>query len=1453
MTDRIDMTETDGPHTGGPEAGGPEAIAIIGMAGRFPAAGDIDALWRLLEAGGTAMKPVPADILARSIHARIHDRPGYVPVMSGLDDPDCFDAGFFRMPPREAAFMDPQQRLLLETAWAAFEDAALIPGDRDGLRTGVFASVNISGYLIANVMPRVHDGSIDPVEVVIANDKDYAATRIAYEFGLNGPAITVQTACSSSLVATHLACQSLLARDCDRALVGACTVLIPNRLGYLYTEGGIRSPDGLCRPFDAAGDGTIFASAVAAVMLRRLNDAVAAGDRIIAVIRGSAVNNDGATRVGFAAPGVDGQAAVIAEALAVADVDPADIGYIEAHGTATRLGDPIEIAALDQAWHAAAAEPQALAPGLVPVGALKGNLGHMDTVAGLAGLIKTALVLDRGLIPATPHTTRPNPALDLDRRPFRLVPQPIPWPRGRAPRYAGVSSFGVGGTNAHVVVEEAPPPPARPAASPVQLLTVSGTDARAADAAVARLGAWLAGRPELPLADAAWTLRHGRRAFGHRRALVARDRAAAADALTAGRVMAGTAAAGGPVALILPGQGSQYPGLMRGLLATDPEADRIFRPLARAVHDAGGPDLAALIAGGDAPTLADTRNTQPLLVAVELTLARLLEARGLGFDRVTGHSIGELAAAALAGIFTDADACRLAVARGRAMAATPEGAMLHLAAPEAQAQALIETARHGLPPQAILDIAVINAPDAVVAGGSPAAVAALETAARAAGIDTTRLRTSRAFHTALMEPALDAMAAAVAATPRRAPVRQLISSVDGRPLDAARATDPGWWAGQIRRPVRFAAALAALGDASLLVEAGPPSGAAAFAAAVGAAPVVTLLPAARAAAGDPLADRTALLEAAARLWVAGHDIALDPAEDTAGPRPVSLPGYPFARIRHWLPTPEDAAIAALEAGETGVAPEMPAPASTPAAVPAQPRPDLASAWAAPEGPVETALAAIWSELLYIAPIGRDDDFVELGGNSIMVLRMVRLAAEAGLALTAKSVFEARTIAGLARVVQPIGSADETPIDGPVTATPGLAAWARRAETGATETDGTLHLRRLDLARPIDHATLITAMTGLARHHPMLRLTRRDGAPVITADPPPGAQLVTGPVADDIAAMAGAARAAAGPVLLATTPRPGRLWLAVDAAIADAASADLLAADLDRLLDQPATRLPPAGPGFPAWAAAAVPAARQDTALRAALDSLAATTGPVPIPVQPAPIGPQAVADLSLDPEISTSLAGAAAQAYRTTTEELVWAAAASVLAGDLLWVASAGREAAIDLSRAVGPFATSVAVAVPAEVAAAPDSAIPAAKEALRSARARLGFMDLLDDLPPRLSPAGRYCDPRLSYLGPVDAAPPGRVVTAIAAELVRDPAARRGHALELLAWSSGGRLHLRLAATDRDAVALHALGRQILDRLADLVAHCLDPAAGRFTPSDFASAGLDQSGLDDLLASLAE
>ncbi|WP_372052718.1 beta-ketoacyl synthase N-terminal-like domain-containing protein (plasmid) [Tistrella mobilis] len=1432
------MTETT-------DGAGPEAIAIIGMAGRFPAACDIEALWRLLETGGTAMKPVPADVLARSIHARIHDRPGYVPMMSGLDDPDCFDAGFFRMPPRDAAFMDPQQRLLLETAWAAFEDAAIIPGDRDGIRTGVFASVNISGYLIANVMPRVHDGSIDPVEVVIANDKDYAATRIAYEFGLNGPAITVQTACSSSLVATHLACQSLLSRDCDRALVGACTVLIPNRLGYLYTEGGIRSPDGLCRPFDAAGDGTIFASGVAAVMLRRLDDALAAGDRIIAVIRGSAVNNDGATRVGFAAPGVDGQAAVIAEALAVAGVDPTAIGYVEAHGTATRLGDPIEIAALDQAWRAAAADPRALVPGLVPVGALKGNLGHMDTVAGLAGLIKTALVLDRGLIPATPHTNRPNPALDLDRRPFRLVPQPIPWPRGRMPRRAAVSSFGVGGTNAHVVLEEAPLPAGRPAASPVQLLAVSGADARAADAAVARLGAWLADRPDLPLADAAWTLRHGRKTFRHRRAVVAHDRATAAEALAAGRVIAGTAT-GTPVALILPGQGSQYPGLMRGLLATDPQAARIFRPLAEAVRAAGGPDLARLIAEGDAAVLADTRNTQPLLVAVELTLARLLDARGLRPERLAGHSIGELAAAALAGIFTDADACRLAVVRGRAMAATPEGAMLHLAASDARVQALIDGVRRPLGPAAVLEIAVINAPDAVVAGGSPAAIAALDEAARAAGIDTTRLRTSRAFHTALMAPALDVMAAAVAATPRQAPLRVLISSVDGRPLTAADATDPGWWAGQIRRPVRFAAALAALGDACLLVETGPPSGVAAFAAAAGLAPVVTLLPPARAAAGDPLVDRTALLSAAARLWVAGHDIALDPAEDAAGPRPVSLPGYPFARTRHWLPTPEDAAIAALDAGGSAAAPaaaEAAAPAADPAAIPAQPRPDLASAWAAPEGPVETALAAIWSELLYIAPIGRDDDFVELGGNSIMVLRMVRLAAEAGLALTAKSVFEARTVAGLARVVQPIGDPDETPADGPVTATPGLAAWAAEAAPA------TLHLRRLDLARPVDRATAAQAMTALARHHPMLRLTRPGGRPVIAADPPPAARLLAGPLADDAATVADALRAAGGPVCLALTDRPDRLWLAVDAAIADAASADLLATGLDRLLDRPDATLPPAGPGFPAWAAAAMPAARQDAALRAALDRLAAAAGPA----RPAAAGPQAMADLALDADISASLAGPAAQAYRTTTEELVWAAAASVLAGDLLWVASSGREAGFDLSRAVGPFAASVAVAVPAGIAAGPDNAIPAAKEALRTARARLGAMDLLDDLPPRLSPGGRQSDPRLSYLGPLDTAPPGRIVTATAADLVRAPGAPGGHALELLAWFAGGRLHLRLAATDRDAAALTALGRQILDRLAGLVAHCLDPAAGRLTPSDFASAGLDQSGLDDLLASLAE
>lgn len=1470
------------------------AIAIVGMAGRFPGADSIEALWQMLLDGRDAMRSVPEPVLARSIHADIRDAPDYVAMMCGIEDYDCFDAAFFGLSPREAAFMDPQHRLLLETAWSVFEDAGIPTGDRDGLRTGVFTSVNLSCYLIANVMPRLKDGTVDPFEIGIANDKDYVGTRIAYLFDLKGPALTVQTACSSSLVGTHLACQSLLAHDCDRALVGACSVLLPNALGYLHTPGGIRSSDGRCRPFDTRGDGTIFASSAAMVMLRRLEDAVESGDRILAVIRGTAINNDASGRVGFAAPGVDGQASVIAEALAVAGVDPLDIGYVEAHGTATPLGDPIEVAALTQAFTTASSDPSGLTPGRCPIGSIKSNLGHLDTAAGVAGLIKAALAIERGHLPATMHTERPNPELRIDQTPFRLLASGEEWPRGPHPRRAGVSSFGVGGTNAHAVLEEAPQLPDQPViARPSSLLLLSARDDRGAEAMVERLASHLTERPTLDIGDVGHTLRHGRTALPERRLLVAKNSGQAALALEEGRVLAGRAPeTPPPLAFVLPGQGSQYPGLVRRLRDVEPVFRHEFDALADMIGAAGGPDLQELIAGADAETLARTEITQPLLFAVSVALGRTLGVWGIRPAVLLGHSIGEIGAACLGEAITPEDAAKLVVVRGQAMADTPEGAMLQVAAEEATVRGLIAEARQA----EVLEVAVINAPDAVVAGGDEAAILRLAAAAEVTGIAAKKLRTSRAFHTPLMEPARDRMHGVLSKIRLRPPQTPIVSSVDGGWLDAARATDPDHWVRQVLTPVRFSDGLArlALEDASLLLELGPPSGLAAFSAAEararGAAPptVITMLPGARATSGpraEPDIEPAALMEALGRLWLAGRDPDWRAVDRHFGPhRRVALPTYPFARTRYWLPTPEESAIAALEETESPTAPTAAKKTAALPSVERHQRPTMATPFTAPASETENVLAEIWSELLYVAPIGRDDDFLELGGDSIMALRMVRMAAEAGLAVSAKSVFEARTIRGLAEIARPLAH-DAGTWSGPFVATPALIDWAKEWRALDVRDYGaawwpSCHIRRFEASTPFSPDRLRRAMATLVARHPLLRLRidSKGSGPVPVDPPPDGEDLVRieTPSESDLPARLADASADArsidperGICATATAIDLGkgtwRLHLAVQGQVADNTSVDILTEELGRLVVDPNDGLYPTGVPFAAWAGKARSAPDFDQLLPVDPGRLASnptTQGAAAAGSE----GKDQTIETALPAQATTKLLEQAGNAYRTTTDELIWAAVAASLVAltnsghPLLWLATAGRnDDTLDLQGVVGPFAQSVPVPVDDRIAAEPDLAVPATKEAIRSATAELGDLDLLPTRPPRLTARGRLDDARLSYLGqtggtalPGEGGPPLRLLESLTH---RHPLAPREHALDVVAWIAEGRLRLRfIFAPGRfTRQTVEDLASACRSRLEALIAHCLDSSEGRLSPSDFRGTGLDQAGLDSLLAGIVE
>ncbi|MEM8664746.1 MAG: type I polyketide synthase, partial [Pseudomonadota bacterium] len=787
-----------------------DAIAITGMSGRFPGAGDIDAFWQLLVEGREGISFFsPDELLAAGIPEALVRRKNYVPASPALADADLFDAAFFGLSPKEAELMDPQHRLFLEHSWLALEDAGHVAADFPG-KVGIFGGCSLSSYMLFNLKPG--EGHTDSLQTVLGNDKDYLATRVAYKLGLDGPAVTVQTACSTALAAVSLACEALLTHQCDMALAGGATVRVPVTTGYLYEEGSILSPDGHCRAFDAGAKGTLFGSGVGLVVLRRLEDARAAGDTIHAVIRGTALNNDGDRKVGFAAPSVDGQARVIAAALTAANVSADTIDYVEAHGTGTPIGDPIEVRALTRAFRSATDRV-----GYCGLGSAKTNVGHLESAAGVTGLIKAVLALKHRQIPANIHYQTPNPDIDFEASPFRVVERLTPWERRGHPRRAGVNSFGIGGTNVHVVLEEAPEPLEHAASRPQHPVVLSARSETSLKALAARLANRFGAGDAPDLADAAFTLATGRRHFSHRLAVVGADAATVADALTAyarseahPQLFTGetaTAAGSAPrIAFLFTGQGAQYPGMGRALYAQEPAFRAVIDEATEALGDTLGAPLTALLfdTDGDPHRLDETARTQPALYALEVALARTWAQWGIAPAMVAGHSIGEIAAAAVAGVFSFQDGLKLVAARGRLMQALPrDGAMISIAADEAAVRAAI--AGFG---QAVA-VAAVNGPQSVVISGRRAEVESAAASLAEAGAKTRPLAVSHAFHSPLMAPMLDAFAGVAQSIAFQRPKIPVVSNVTGRPAGEDIAT-PDYWVRHIMAPVRFGDSVAAI-------------------------------------------------------------------------------------------------------------------------------------------------------------------------------------------------------------------------------------------------------------------------------------------------------------------------------------------------------------------------------------------------------------------------------------------------------------------------------------------------------------------------------------------------------------------------------------------------------------------------------------------------------------------
>jgi amino acid adenylation domain-containing protein len=899
------------------------AIAIIGLAGRFPGARDIDELWRNLVGGVEGIRFFEEEEIHPSIDPRLRQDERYVRARGVIEQADAFDAAFFGVNPRLAEVTDPQQRVMLELCWSALEAAGHEPRAFDGM-IGVFAGVGNNSYYPTHVLP--NQQAIERVgsfQAMISNEKDYVATRVAHALDLGGPALSIHTACSTSLAAICEAVFALRAGRCDMALAGGASITAPINSGYLYQEGAMLAPDGHCRPFDARAAGTTFSDGAGVVVLRRLADALAAGDDVVAVIRGAALNNDGARKASFTAPSVDGQALVVALAQADAAVEPESISYIEAHGTATPLGDPIEVQGLARAFGESTDRGQYCA-----IGSIKSNLGHLTAAAGVAGLIKTALALRTREIPPSINFERPNPQIPFEQTPFFINHELRPWTDVPLPRRAGISSFGVGGTNAHVVLEEAPEQQTSGPSRAAQLLLLSAKTGSALETATAALGQHLERHPEQPLADVAYTLQTGRRRFSERRVVVCRDREHALGVLRGEEPTLGFVRSQQlderPLAFVFPGQGAQYVGMGANLYRDEPLFRQTIDQCAELLQPILGEDLRALLypeqpdEQSAAALLKQTRITQPALFALELGLARLWISWGLQPSAMIGHSVGEFVAATLAGVFAPEDALRVVARRGQMMQELPAGSMLSVRSPA-------EDVEPRLPAE--VSLAAHNGPRLCVVSGPSEAVAALQEQFTAEKIPCRPLHTSHAFHSAMMDPVVDKLSALVGEVTLSAPQIPFVSTATGSWITEAEATDPAYWGKHLRQTVRFVDGLRTLWQQRerILLEVGPRRTSATLA-----LQLAATLPAPdeqRSSVGRPLAiaslsdtaegdaEWLSLLAAVGELWAAGTSIDWQRFYARERRRRVALPTYPFERERFWLEPPVGSSLGAPGAEE----------------------------------------------------------------------------------------------------------------------------------------------------------------------------------------------------------------------------------------------------------------------------------------------------------------------------------------------------------------------------------------------------------------------------------------------------------------------------------------------------------------------------------------------------------
>lgn len=1007
-------------------------VAIIGMAGRFPGSKNINAYWQTLKEGIERISFFSDDELeVENMSAEDLGNPNFVKARAILEDIDLFDASFFNISARSAQWMDPQQRLFLECAWSALEDAGYDVSAYKGA-ISVYAGTSLNTYILSRLpyLASMED-AMDAFQLAISNDKDHLATRVSYKLNLRGESLTVQTACSTSLVAVHLACQSLLSGQCDMALAGGVSIQVPQKTGYLYQDGMISSPDGHCRAFDDKARGTVRGNGLGIVVLKLLSEAIKDGDHIHAVIKGSAINNDGNLKVGYTAPSIEGQSSVIAKALAIAGIEADTINYVEAHGTGTPVGDPIEVEALTRAYRQRTDRKQYCA-----LGAVKTNIGHLDAAAGVAGLIKASLALKHKHIPPTLHFERGNSAIDFANSPFYVANKLTEWEAGSAPRRAAVSSFGIGGTNAHAILEEAPQRSESGKSRPWQILTLSAKSVQALNDKTAHLASHLEQNPQINLADAIYTCNAGRQQFAYRRFVVARDRAEIIEGLNkfaqASQQSTKPVMRESRLAFLFPGQGAQTINMAKSLYESEPEFRKHVDSCARILKETFSADLLGLLypteqkAAEAALKLAQPENTLPALFAIEYALAQLWISFGAQPFAMIGHSYGEYVAACLAGVFSVEDGLKLAVARGRLMQRLDAGAMVAIRLSHAETEEFLNND---------LALAAINSERSTVVSGPVAEIEKLEARLAERQVGYRRLDVPFAYHSAMIEPIIADFTALLSKMKFEAPKLPYISSMTGNWIQANEATDPAYWANQMRRTVRFGDGIETLIKAKcdLFLEVGPGQTLCALVKQRSGRGKDFQIVASFDTASAASSGGAGIMKAFGQIWQAGAVIDWPSFYRNEKRQRVALPTYPFERQRYWIETRglQNSFMPAgkLEAdqyaaGKIDAHPAMTAGDDSAVRHDVE-RARMSEAFIGPRDEIESKLATIWGDVLGLKGIGIHDSFFDLGGDSLMATQVyARVKQSVAPAASLQDVLAHQTIAEFAEVARAQSSSEQ---------------------------------------------------------------------------------------------------------------------------------------------------------------------------------------------------------------------------------------------------------------------------------------------------------------------------------------------------------------------------------------------------------------------------------------------